>query len=422
MLSDYFSGTTETVCVIPKKNGKTTLLAALALYHLKHVPNADVLMVASSRDQAKRMYEQAAELVRFSYLRDEFEVKTGYNYIWPAGGDSAGSKIAVKPAEAGTVDGVEPTLALVDELHRHRNLRLYTVIRRGLIQGRMVTISTAGAGHENPLWEIRERVYREMQVRRKSAYRYASSDGFAWHEWALEDDADLSNMRLVKRANPLPSHTIETLGLEYASPSTVPEEWARLACGVWTFGARPWITAPEWDRLAVDIGGVEEGEEVVAHVSHGRDGAAIALAAMRDEGVAVRAEVLTGDVRFEDVENRLIELAGIYGIRECSCDEDEFERPAQLLEQRGLPMIFVPHSTERLSKASSTLHRLIQSKLLRHDGDPALRGSVLAGTSKQTQRGWHLVMAPTTRALITLAFAVYQATEVPPETPRYEAL
>ena len=38
MLGDYFDGARETVALLPKGNGKTTLLSALALFELCHGP------------------------------------------------------------------------------------------------------------------------------------------------------------------------------------------------------------------------------------------------------------------------------------------------------------------------------------------------------------------------------------------------
>jgi phage terminase large subunit-like protein len=66
MLADHFDGVTEIVIVIPKKNGKTTLLGALALFHLLEWPEAECVIGASSRDQARILFKQAAGLVRRS--------------------------------------------------------------------------------------------------------------------------------------------------------------------------------------------------------------------------------------------------------------------------------------------------------------------------------------------------------------------
>lgn len=68
LLGFYFAGVTELVILLPKKQGKTTLLAALALYHLLMVPSAKCFVGASSGEQATWLYDQAAGFVLRSGL------------------------------------------------------------------------------------------------------------------------------------------------------------------------------------------------------------------------------------------------------------------------------------------------------------------------------------------------------------------
>ncbi|MDQ3678645.1 MAG: hypothetical protein M3401_17910, partial [Actinomycetota bacterium] len=49
----------ELLVLLPRGQGKTTLLAALALHHLLTVENAAVYCAASSRDQARILFEAA---------------------------------------------------------------------------------------------------------------------------------------------------------------------------------------------------------------------------------------------------------------------------------------------------------------------------------------------------------------------------
>jgi hypothetical protein len=49
MLLDHFAGSVETLILIPKKNGKSTLLGALALYHLISTPDASMSSAVTAR-------------------------------------------------------------------------------------------------------------------------------------------------------------------------------------------------------------------------------------------------------------------------------------------------------------------------------------------------------------------------------------
>src|SRR4051812_37319277 len=82
MLAEHFAGAAETLILLPKKNGKSTLLAALALFHLITTPDAECVIGAASRDQATILYDQAAGFVRRSVGLDRrVNVKRGYREI-----------------------------------------------------------------------------------------------------------------------------------------------------------------------------------------------------------------------------------------------------------------------------------------------------------------------------------------------------
>ncbi len=128
-LEDYFDGIRETLIILSKKAGKTTLLGALALYHLLTTPDAECVIAAASRDQASILYDHARGFVRrTAALQDQIEVKRGYRELRVSDGDG---RIRVLAADVYTADGVLPTLALFYELHRHRSSELYGVFRDG---------------------------------------------------------------------------------------------------------------------------------------------------------------------------------------------------------------------------------------------------------------------------------------------------
>ena len=82
LLGDYFAGVRETLVLLSKKNGKTTMLAALALFHLLLVDDAMVVIAAASRDQATILYDQAVGFVRRTpHLQRRLITKRGYREI-----------------------------------------------------------------------------------------------------------------------------------------------------------------------------------------------------------------------------------------------------------------------------------------------------------------------------------------------------
>lgn len=437
MLGFYFAGVTELIILISKKNGKTTLLAALALYHLLMKPNAECVIGASSRDQATILFNQAARLVMDAklerralpeerrYMRYEgvFEVLKGYRVIKFEQG-----RIRVLAADADTADGVIPTLALVDELHRHPSGELYGVFRDGLLNSaQMITISTAGSSMDSPLGKLLARA-REFAVEQEDRRRtYSSPDGsFVLVEWALGEGDDPHDLKAVESVNPAPWHTKTTLRQRHDSPSTSPGQWLRFACGIWTEGEEPWVHPQIWDQRRADLGNISDGDRVFVAIRAGA-GIGIGIAAPRgDGGVAVAVQLipapLSGRAALRDAEFALRRICERYDVQEIAFDPDQFQRSAEILDQEGLPMIEIPQRPQRLAQATATLWRLISAGLLQHDGDLSLRDQVLAGQTKETSMGWRLEPNAHTAGLVALAMAVHQATQVPSEPPTFVAI
>src|SRR6266496_4085550 len=432
MLEDYFAGAVESVIIISKKNGKTTLLGALALFHLERWPEAECVIGASSRDQARILFKQAAGLVRRSGMSDRFDVKSGYGEIRLRGGTKDGPRVRVLAADAGTADGVIPTLALVDELHRHPSAELYGVFMDGLGPrgGRMLTISTAGATQDSPLGLLRAKAHSLPGFSRdedaKTNYARSEDGTFVLHEWCLSADDDVDDLAVVVKANPASWHTEETLRRRHDSPSMTPWQWRRFACGIWTEGEEPWLNPATWDALADPDMEISTGEPVWLGVDIGvrHDSTAVAIVAGRGGGkVAARAIIMrppaSGALPLETVEQTLRELCETYNVQQVAFDPWAFRRSAELLTSEGLPMVEFPQSPERMANASANLYQLIDSGQLVHDGDPYLRAHVVAGVTKETERGWRLVKDPKLSrpidALIALAMAALPAVNEAPE-------
>lgn len=282
MLTDYFDGAIETLILLPKKNGKSTLLAALSLFHLITTPDAECVIGAASRDQATILYDQAAGFVRRSPgLDDRVQVKRGYRSIESR--RDAG-RVRVLAADVDTADGVIPTLALVDELHRHKSAGLYGIFRDGLgpRDGRMITISTAGDSESSPLGEMRARAYRleHVEVDLRHACARSSDSAYVLHEWSLDRDDDVDDLRIVKQVNPASWQTLDALRLRHDSPSMLPSQWARFACGIWMAADSWWITGEQW-REQSSSERILPGERITLGFDGSRSRDATALVACR---------------------------------------------------------------------------------------------------------------------------------------------
>lgn len=427
MLSDYFNGTTETLILVSKKNGKTTLLAALALHHLMTTPDAECVIAAASRDQAQILLNQARGFVRRSGLERYLTVKQ--REIVSLRDDG---RCRVMASDSDTADGVIPTLAVVDELHRHKDRgAMYGVFRDGLgpRRGRMLTISTAGDELDSPLGNMRTAAYALPDVKRDGCYRYAraASGDYVMHEWALDPDDDRSDMAIVKGANPAPWQTEDALRRRFESPSTSDWQWARFACGVWMTGEQEsWITPEEWDACegVVDLSdarcflGVDIGRK--------KDSCAVVAGGMVGDKFHVRAVVRvpteSTPVAIADARADILDLSQELDVVEVVYDPHQFQESAEMLEERGLLMVEMPQTDTRMGPASETLYELIRSGRVVHDGDPVLRAHILAAVPATTERGVRISKRKSKAhidAAIATAMAASRAVHEVRETPFY---
>ena len=249
LLEDILSPTREVWVIIPEGNTKTTLLAGVALYCGDHTHRPWIPIGAASRDQAEIMFGQAAIFVEGSdVLKERFRVYEGYRRIKCL--RTGGRGIRVYAADTKTGDGVIPTDAFVDELHRHDDLKLYRLWKGKLGKrgGRIRTISTAGEpGTE--FEEMREQIRgAALKRERDGCHLRAEGKSLVYHEWMVPDAEKAHDLEVVKAANPFSGITLEYLE-EKLSSTTLDfgEDWLRLTCNIATRSSKAAIPEHDWD-------------------------------------------------------------------------------------------------------------------------------------------------------------------------------
>lgn len=242
----------EALLVVPEGNGKSTLIALLALYFLEFTDEASIPVAAATRDQAFNvLFACMAGIVRRNSLH-QFKVHPGLRKISCA---ATNGQIQVYAAEAGGADGVQPRgLMLIDELHRLKSigagsLYLTWVGKLEKANALLVGISTAGEpGSE--FEQLRQQFRTAGEVDREGCFLRAVSGRSVLHEYALPEDADPEDLQLVAAANPLPQITAETLKAKRAAPSWNLAHWRRFTCNMPTRGGSAAISEREWHDAA----------------------------------------------------------------------------------------------------------------------------------------------------------------------------
>jgi len=254
LADDLFKGFPEAWWIIPEGNGKSTFVSQLALYGADFSESPWIPIGASSAKQARIIFDQAAGFIeRTPELKTRFQAFGGYKLIRSLA--NGGTGIEVFAADPKTGDGVIPfPYALVDELHRHDDMRLYTLWKGKLRKrgAQIITISTAGEP-ETPFENTRDEIRRRASKReRTGSHLRAEGPGLILHEWMVASDEECSDMAAVKAANPLSTITEATLAEDFTSPTLDPGEWKRLKCNRPTRSVQSAITDKEWDDAQTD--------------------------------------------------------------------------------------------------------------------------------------------------------------------------
>lgn len=107
----------ELLCMVPKKNSKTTYVAGLGLtaLYLEDAPNRQMLIVAPSQNISQRCFGQASGMIRLDErLNSIFKVTDNVKSITRR---TTGTALDVKTFDTSIVTGEIPILTIIDEVH-----------------------------------------------------------------------------------------------------------------------------------------------------------------------------------------------------------------------------------------------------------------------------------------------------------------
>ena len=137
---------TESMFYVGRKNGKSTMLAGIALYMLiaDKEGGSEVYSIASKRDQANILFDEAHNMVKQSpYLSKHVRKRKSDLYF-----AHTFSKFMALGKNSNSLDGLNAHLTVIDELHSIQDRNLYEVLKQSQSarqQPLLIMITTAGA-------------------------------------------------------------------------------------------------------------------------------------------------------------------------------------------------------------------------------------------------------------------------------------
>lgn len=363
---------------VPRKNAKSTLGAAVAVYQLivdTSDPSPQIISAAGDRKQAKLVFDMAKDMILAnpdlrsvcSVYRDEIKChRTNGTY-------------RVVSADAGTVHGLNPSTVIVDEYHVHKKDDLYVALNTGSATRNnplTLVISTAGYDLEgSPLG----RLYNYGR-RVESGEQDDPSFGFRWYGPKEGEEIDPNDPAVWERFNPSwPIMNHEEMAI---SAKQMPEsEFIRYRLNGWTSAESAWFPHGAWQDRKDESKALKPGDVVVL----GFDGAwksdSTALVACRLDDFHVQVlghwEAPPGDPHWRtpvwDVEEAIRRACRTYSVREVAADPYRFEQSLMTLQDEGFPIVEFPsNSVARMVPATQAFYDAVMDQNLTHDGSPAL--------------------------------------------------
>lgn len=213
----------EGLLVVGRGNGKSTLIAGNATFGASKDGEygADVYLLANSKEQAGVTYETACSMINASpMLTGHFKaLKSEIRYA------KTNSSIRRLSSDARKLDGLNPHLAIFDEIHEYQTYKLINVIRRGMNKRRQplcIYITTMGTVLDGPLM----RYYQLVDNILTGIAPVRVADRIFALIYELDSDDDIEDTDVWIKANPSLGTLLEleTLKDDWARAKLIPEE------------------------------------------------------------------------------------------------------------------------------------------------------------------------------------------------------
>lgn len=396
---------------IPKKNGKSELAAAIALYLLyaDNEASAEVYGAACDRNQASIVFDVAKQMVQMSRPLEKRSKIMGatkriVNY-------SNAGFYQVLSAETGTKHGLNVSGLVFDEIHAQPNRHLYDVLTKGSGDAReqplFFIITTAGTDRNSICYELHTKALDILNGRKKDTSFYPVVYG-------LSDEDDWNDEANWRRANPSLGHTIgiDRVREAYQQALDNPAEenvFKQLRLNMWTSSSVAWIPEHvyakgndpiQYDSLkgrscyaGLDLSSTsditafvlvfpprfeEENYIVLPYFWLPED--TLELRCRRDHVLYDVWErhgyIKTTEgnvVHYGFIEKFIEDLSEIYHIKEIAYDRWNATQMVQNLEGMGLTMIPFGQGYKDMSPPSKELFKLMMEGKIQHGGHPVLK-------------------------------------------------
>lgn len=382
---------------LPRKNGKSAWLSALALEHLVLGPQGgETYSCAAEKEQAKIVFGTAKRMVEMQpELSELLDVYRDAIY-----NPKTGSVYRALSAEAFSKEGLSPTFVAFDELHAQPNRELFDVMSLAMgarTEPMLVAITTAGvktdvSGKDSLCYQLYE-------YGKRVATGEIDDPSFFFSWWEASNDLDFRSQEAWSSANPGFNDIVSGDDFASAILRTPEAEFKTKRLNIWTATSDAWLPHGAWDSCE-DKREIEEGKKIVIGFDGSFNGDCTAIVAVEVSetphiipiAVWEKPEEAGADwqVPVMDVEETLRNACKKYEVMEIACDPYRWARTFQVLEEEGLPVVTFPQTASRMTPATTRFFESVVNKQITHDGDVKMARHIGNATLRVDQRGSRL--------------------------------
>lgn len=234
------------VVTVQRQSGKTTLMRPLAMHRMITTADASCWLTAQKRNDARDIWANSARAVERSPLARAVKTRraNGSESIMFA---PTGGELRVFAPSEDALHGKTTHLVMVDEVWAFEQeqgdalLQALVPTQITVPSAQMWLYSTAGTTASTWL--------RGYVDEAREAFEGGGAPPFAYFEWGLPADADLSDLDAYAAAHPAYGHTIDREGLESARDIMKnPALFARAYGNRWTDAEEFLIDPAVWER------------------------------------------------------------------------------------------------------------------------------------------------------------------------------
>ncbi|MER2493376.1 terminase large subunit [Catenovulum sediminis] len=390
---------------VPRKNAKSMLLSGIGTYMTAFdgEGGAQVYSAATKKDQAKIVFDAAAEMVKkspalkkiFSVQKIELTVESSFSRFRPLARD------------ADSLDGLNSHCNIVDELHAHKTRELWDVLINGTAartQPLTAAITTAGTNREGICYQQREYVASILKGK-------IEDDSYFGVIYTIDDNDDPYDESNWFKANPNlgKSKKLKTMRSEAKQAQISGEAKINFLIkhlDYWTDAAVEWIDSIKWQNCAqefpenvhelpcwvgVDYAPMHDVTAVILLYSDQSSGKfyvksefyyatnsidelpeAIQTKFKRWEHSGHLKTVAGSMMDLDTVEARILELKTHPNVKEINLDPWNTYQLTARLDDKGLDAVHVPQTVKNFSESMKFTEALVFEQKLIHDNNPMM--------------------------------------------------